>query len=27
MDGVLADFGKKVNEIDLDDTISVHFKK
>lgn len=27
MDGVLADFGKKVNEIDLDDTISTHFKK
>ena len=27
MDGVLADFGKKVNEINLDDTISMHFKK
>jgi 5'-nucleotidase len=27
MDGVLVDFGKKVNEIDLDDTISMHFKK
>lgn len=27
MDGVLVDFGKKVNEIDLDDTISTHFKK
>lgn len=27
MDGVLADFGKKVNEVDLDDTISMHFKK
>ena len=27
MDGVLADFGKKVNEIDLDDTISMYFKK
>jgi len=27
MDGVLADFGKKVNEIDLVDTISIHFKK
>lgn len=27
MDGVLADFGKKVNEIKLDNTISVHFKK
>lgn len=26
MDGVLVDFGKKVNEIDLDDTISTHFK-
>lgn len=27
MDGVLVDFGKKVNEIDLDNTISMHFKK
>ena len=27
MDGVLVDFGKKVNEIDLDDTISMYFKK
>jgi len=27
IDVVLADFGKKVNEINLDDTISMHFKK
>ena len=26
MDGVLVDFGKKVNEIDLDPTIPIHFK-